>query len=130
MRDGISVNVSVTSPSFSGETLPRWISSIKGSPEDLDVSAVLHTDTDTKLCSLRVAIVNRSETSIYDVPIRIAFESVCAEVEVHELWHADVKAGNGWGKENEVNVKTRTQQWDGQWRFREHSFTLLVLRLE
>ncbi len=102
---------------------------MKGLPSDLDVSAVLHRDPDTELRSLRVAVVNRSETCSYDVPIRPAFEHVGAEVEVHELWHADVKARNGWGKENDVSVKTRTEQWGGRWTFREHSFTLLVLQL-
>ncbi|KAI0716651.1 glycoside hydrolase [Earliella scabrosa] len=129
MRGGSSVNLAVTSPHFSGETLPGWISSVKGFPKDLDASAVLHTDPNTKARSLRVAVVNRSETASYDVPLRVAFENVGAEVEVHELWHADVKARNGWGKENEVSVKTKTERWSGRWTFREHSFTLLILRL-
>lgn len=123
------MNLAVTSPHFSGETLPGWISSVKGFPKDLDASAVLHTDPDTKARSLRVAVVNRSETASYDVPLRVAFENVGAEVEVHELWHADVKARNGWGEENEVSVKTKTEKWSGRWTFREHSFTLLILRL-
>ncbi|KAI1794400.1 glycoside hydrolase [Ganoderma leucocontextum] len=130
MRDGTSIDVSVTSPKFSGDTLPCWISTMKGFPSDLDVSAVLHSDPDTKSRSLRVAVVNRSETSSYDVPVRIAFERVGAQAEVHELWHADVKARNGWGKEDEVSVRTRTGQWGGRCTFREHSFTLLVLQLE
>ena len=110
--------------------MPRWISDIKGFPNDLDVSAVLLTDPGAKTRSMRVAVVNRSETASYNVPIRIAFERVGAQVEIHELWHPDVKARNGWGKENEVSVKQRTASWDGQWTFREHSFTLLVLPLQ
>ncbi len=129
MRDGVAVDLSVASPTFSGETLPRWISSVKGLPNDLDASAVLYTDPDTKTRSLRVAVVNRSETQSYDVPLRVAFETVGAEVEAHELWHADVKARNGWGKENEVSVKSKTEKWTSLWTFREHSFTLLVLSL-
>ena len=130
MRGGTSINVSVTSPTFSGETLPGWISDIKGFPMDLDVSAVSHSNPDTKSRSLRVAVVNRSETTSYDVPVRVAFESIGAHAEVHELWHADVKARNGWERENEVSVRTRTVQWGGRWKFREHSFTLLVLQME
>ena len=129
MRDGVSVNLSVASPAFAGETLPSWISSVKGLPKDLDVSAVLHTDPGNKARSVRIAVVNRSEKESYDVPLRVAFESVGEEVEVHELWHADVRARNGWGKEDEVSVKMRSEKWHGRWTFREHSFTLRVLGL-
>ncbi|TFK80982.1 glycoside hydrolase family 51 protein [Polyporus arcularius HHB13444] len=129
MRDGVALNLSVASPTFSGETLPRWISIVKDLPNDLDASAVLYTDPDTKARSLRVAVVNRSETQSYDVPLRVAFETVGAEVEVYELWHADVKARNGWGNENEVSVKSKSEKWTSRWTFREHSFTMLVLSL-
>jgi hypothetical protein len=40
------------------------------------------------------------------------------EVEVHELWHEDVKARNGWGHEHEVSVKTRKAKWEGKWNIR------------
>ena len=123
------MQVSVASPVFEGETLPTWTSSIKGQPKVLDVSAVLYTDSTTKARSLRVAVVNRDERKAYLVPLRIAFEKVRGEVQVHELWHADVKARNGWGRENEVVVKTRSEEWGGQWTFKEHSFTLLILNL-
>lgn len=124
MRDGTAIRVSVKSPTFGGETLPSWIGPIKGAPFDLDASAVLVGR------SLRLAVVNRSETKTYDVPLRIAFEKVKGEVTVHELWHQDVTARNGWGKEEEVSVKTRKADWTGRWAFREHSFTLFVFDLE
>ena len=130
MRDGTSIKVSVNSPTFAGETLPTWISMIKGAPSELDVSAVLHTDSASGKRSLRIAVVNRSETQAFTIPVRVAFEEDSLkgkEVEVHELWHQDVKARNDWGKENEVSVKTRKEAWSGRWTFREHSFTLLVL---
>ncbi|PSR76770.1 hypothetical protein PHLCEN_2v8222 [Hermanssonia centrifuga] len=128
MRGGISVRVSLNSPAFSGETLPEWISTIKGQPSILDASAVLH---DSSRKSLRVAVVNRSETESYEVPIRVAFAEIAVkEVEVHELWHSDVNAQNGWGRENEVQVRTRRESWHGKWTFREHSFTLLVFELQ
>jgi alpha-L-arabinofuranosidase len=127
MRDGVSVKIQVDSPTFSGETLPKWIAHIKGHPKDLDASAVLCSTAGKK--SLRVAVVNRNERESYEVPLRVAFETIAAEVEVHELWHEDVKARNGWGKEDEVSVKTRKEKWEGKWIFREHSFTLLILEL-
>lgn len=129
MRSGTSIQTSVQSPTFSGETLPEWISSIKGHPKDLDVSAVLAT---TPKRSLRISVINRNEKRAYqDVPIRIAFEDdlVGRDVEVHELWHEDIKAQNGWGHEDEVSVKTRRARWEGKWTFMEHSFTLFVLDL-
>ena len=130
MRDGTSVQVSASSPKFEGETLPTWISKIKGFPDVLDVSAVLRTDPTTKVRSLRVAVLNRSETETYDVPLRVAFERVASDVEVYELWHADVRARNGWEHEDEVSVKARREKWQGWWTFRAHSFTLLMLDLE
>ena len=132
MRDGTSIKVSVNSPTFAGETLPTWISTIKGAPSELDVSAVLHTNSSNGKRSLRIAVVNRSETQAFTIPVRVAFEEDSLkgkEVEVHELWHEDVKARNDWGKENEVSVKTKKEEWSGRWTFREHSFTLLVLEL-
>lgn len=131
MRDGTSVRVSVDSPTFTGETLPTWISTIKGAPSELDVSAVLHKDSEGKR-SLRVAVVNRSEKESFTIPVRVGFVDSAlkgTEVEAHELWHEDVKARNDWGKENEVSVKTKREEWTGSWTFREHSFTLLVLEL-
>lgn len=130
MRGGTSVNLAVASPVYAGETLPQWISTVKGAPKDLDASAVVYVDPDTKARSLRVAVVNRSERESYDVALRVAFERIGDDVEVHELWHADVKARNGWGKENEVSVKRRKEKWGGHWTFREHSFTLLVLNFD
>lgn len=96
MRDGTSIRVSVNSPAFEGETLPTWIGSLKGPPAVLDSSAVVHQSENGER-SIRIAVVNRSETESYTVALRIAFENVAEDVEVHELWHADVKAKNGWG---------------------------------
>lgn len=123
MRGGTAVKVQIDSPVFTGETLPAWISSIKGPPRHLDVSAVLHGGT-----SLRIAVVNRSEGQSYTVPLRIAFANPPEgkEVEVHELWHPDVKVRNGWGKD-EVTVRSSKSSWKSDWTFKEHSFTLLVL---
>jgi len=128
MRGGVSVRVSSTSPTFAEETLPKWISDIKGHPQELDVSAVLQTN-ETGARSLRIAVVNRDEKSSHEVPIRIAFEdAVGKRVEVHELWHKDVRARNSWEKQ-EVGVLSRTETWKEKWTFREHSFTMLVLDL-
>ncbi|EKM57999.1 glycoside hydrolase family 51 protein [Phanerochaete carnosa HHB-10118-sp] len=129
MREGTSVRVSVESPKFTGETLPAWISDIKGRPSVLDAAAAVHI-TENGAYSLRIAVVNRSETESIRTPIRVAYQNThleCADVEVHELWHADVKAKNYWGRENEVSIKTSRARWDREWTFREHSFTLLVL---
>ncbi|KDQ49679.1 glycoside hydrolase family 51 protein [Jaapia argillacea MUCL 33604] len=126
MRGGTSIKVEVDSPVFEGETLPTWISTIKGKPKLLDVSATLHPKA---LC---VAVVNRSEDTTYtDVPLRIASwdaERVkVGRVEAHEIWHEDVKARNGWESKEEVAVKSSTEEWKGSWTFKKHSFTLLVI---
>jgi len=129
MREGVAVRAHVNSPTFKGETLPTWIGTIKGSPKELDVSATIHGS------SLRLAVVNRSETQPHTVKLRVAFNGIKAgaQVEVHELWHADVKATNAFGgNEDNVSTKTSRKEWDPSqpWKFREHSFTLLILELE
>lgn len=129
MREGISVRVSLSSPTFAGETLPTWITDVKGQPSILDASAVLQVDGSGKR-SLRIAVINRSETESFRVPVRVAFEDANLQgtsVEVHELWHKDIHAKNCWDSENEVSVQTSQASWDGEWTFKEHSFTLLVL---
>ena len=129
MRSGTSVRVSLSSPTFAGETLPTWITEVKGQPSILDASAVLQV-TESGKRSLRIAVVNRSETKSFRVPVRVAFEDVNLQdtsVEVHELWHEDIHAKNGWGSENEVSVQTSLATWEGEWTFKEHSFTLLIL---
>lgn len=123
------MRVSLMSPKFAGETLPTWIPNIKGQPSVLDASAVLQVSGNGER-SFRIAVVNRSESESFRVPVRVAFEygsSQGVSVEVHELWHEDVQAKNGWGKETEVSVRTSQANWKGEWTFREHSFTLLVL---
>jgi len=118
MRGGLSVHVSATSPTFGGETLPIWIPAIKGEPYDLDVSTVIYS-SENKEKSLRIAVVNRSESRCYkEVPIRVAFERVekGAEMEVHEIWHGDTRAANGWDDPHNVVTKTRQENWTGNWR--------------
>lgn len=129
MRGGTSVRTSVSSPTFSGETLPGWISGIRGLPSQLDVSAVLQETVKRRLC---VAVVNRAEKEAFaDVPVRIAFENTKeVDVEVHELWHEDLRAVNGWDDPENVKVVNRKDQWTEKWTFKAHSFTLLVIDLD
>ena len=124
MRDGLAISTHISNgPVFTGETLPTWIGTVRGEPAVLDVSAVLVGK------SLRVAVVNRSRDTAYDVGLRIAFESAKA-MQVHEVWHEDVLARNGWGDEENVGVVSSKERWTGHHVFREHSFTLLVIELE
>ncbi|KAI0690402.1 glycoside hydrolase superfamily, partial [Cerioporus squamosus] len=80
MRAGFAVNLSVTSPKSLGRHCHVG-SHVKGLPNDLDASAVLVHRPATKASSLRVAVVNRSETQSYEVPLRVAFETVGPEME-------------------------------------------------
>ncbi len=59
-------------------------------------------------------MMNRNETETCHVPLRIVFENVRAEAEVHELWHADVTA------RNEMSVKMHSEKWGGQRTSQEH----------
>ncbi|TCD60771.1 hypothetical protein EIP91_009540 [Steccherinum ochraceum] len=123
MRGGTSIRTAVASPTFAGETLPTWISTVKGLSAHLDVSAVLHANPD-RVC---IAVVNRAEKDAFvAVPVRIGhgFDVDETEVEVHEMWHADVKAVNGWDDPDKVKVASRREKWTGQRTFREHSLTL------
>ncbi|KAI0318050.1 glycoside hydrolase [Amylostereum chailletii] len=131
MRDGSAVRVQIsgTAPRFTGETLPTWISSVRGPSSVLDASAVLVGS------SLRLAIVNRSLDEAFDVPLRLAFKAVADKpLTVHEVWHPDAFARNGWGGDGELGpdnvvTKTWTEKWTGRYKFKAHSFTLLVFDL-
>lgn len=131
-EDAVSVTAKVVNGDrFTGETLPTWISTVRGPPEVLDVSAVVCRSGNVNR-SLRISVVNRSRDKAYDIPIRIAFEEIRADhqVQVHEVWHEDINARNGWCKdENNVSVKTWTDRWNGRWQFKEHSFTMLIVEL-
>lgn len=130
MRGGTSIRTSVSSPKFTGETLPAWIPTIKGPPSELDVSAVIHRNysgqNKTKLC---LAVVNRSRDRAFkDVPVSVAFEDARdLEVEVCEMYETDLRAVNGWEDKERVGFTTRKERWSEKWTFREHSFTLLVI---
>jgi alpha-N-arabinofuranosidase len=134
MRDGISVSVSINSPTYAGETLPTWVGDVKGPSKVIDASAVMVTSASGGK-SYRIAVINRSYDTAYEVPIRIAFASSVdgegakkVEVEARELYHPEVTAKNTFEKEDEVKLETtRKEGWEGKWRFREHSFTLLVI---
>jgi hypothetical protein len=138
MRDGVSipVHLSGAEPTYSGETLPTWIINACGPTSVLDASAVLCADgSDSK--SLRLAVVNRSMDTTYEhVPIRIAFRNVAqTPVQVREIWHENAFAKNGWGTEGEptednVTVKTWTEEWTGAYTFKPHSFTLFIIGVE
>lgn len=129
----VSVNAKVVNGDrYDGETLPTWIGTIRGKPEVLDISAVLcQAGNGPTGRSIRIAVVNRSRDKSYNVPVRLAFETPPKQVEVHEVWHEDVNARNGFGEglEDNVGVRTTTEKWDSRWTFKEHSFTLLVLDL-
>lgn len=129
-KNAVAVTAKVVNgDKFVGETLPTWISTVRGPPEILDVSAVVCDDEDNGR-SLRVAVVNRSPDKRYHIPVRIAFQTKLKTVEVHEVWHKDANARNGWGAdENKVTVNTWTQPWMGGWDFKPHSFVLLIIKL-
>jgi alpha-L-arabinofuranosidase len=129
MRGGTAVQVSLSSGAYSGETLPQWLGVVAGPRRELDASASLVT-LDGGRRSLRLAVVNRGETTDYaNVPIRVlgVDGAEVEEVEVHELWHQDVKVRNTWEQPEVVTVQTRREKWTGHWTFRAHSFTLLVI---
>ena len=132
MRGGTSVRTSVSSPKFTGETLPSWIPNLKGHPSHLDVSAVIHDGSnDKKAKRLSLAVINRAERDAFvDVPVRVAFDQGCATTaDVYELWDEDVKAVNRWEDPDRVRVHHRRERWGGKWTFKEHSFTLLIIEL-
>jgi alpha-N-arabinofuranosidase len=127
VRGGTAVRVALRSATFAGETLPRALGVVRGPLAELDASAVRSADGR----ALVLAVVNRAPATAYaGLPVRVAFAKLGEDVEVHELWHEDLKARNMWGEEEQVKVVTRKEKWTGAWTFREHSFTMLVFRLE
>ncbi|KAF8182674.1 glycoside hydrolase family 51 protein [Pholiota molesta] len=137
---GASLAVHVTTPSpaqhvYSGPTVPKFVHDLTVHTPDaakltkyVDVSAVLATTAQgTK--EVRLAIVNRSETEAFDVPVRFGPEAkVKGEVVVHEVWHEDLRASNWFGEEK-VRVVTRRERFVGTVEVKRHSFQILVFEL-
>lgn len=130
---GTSLDVSVitSSPSdyYTGPTVPPFTQNLAiHSPDSkkltkyIDVSAVLSSTTlGTK--EIRLAIVNRHENSAFDVPIHFGPNSqgVAEEITVHEVWHEDLRASNGFDGEK-VRTVVKQQRFSGIYKVNSHSF--------
>ncbi|KAF9558449.1 glycoside hydrolase family 51 protein [Agrocybe pediades] len=130
---GSSLNIHVGgSPTYSRETVPKFIHDLDAhAPESakgtklIDVSAVLSEDGK----EVRVAVVNRSDEEEFTVPILFGPETqVKDEVTVHEVWHEDLRAKNGFDGQN-VKTVVRTEAWKGIYVLKKHSFQILVFTL-
>lgn len=131
---GSSLDVYVTTPSnsdsgiYTGPTVPKFVQDLTVHTPDsrkltkyVDVSTVLAT-TDSGTRQIRIAIVNRNETEEYDVPIILGRDvSVKELIEVHEVWHEDLKATNWFGDEK-VKAAKREEKFTGTYHLKRHSF--------
>ncbi|KAF8970851.1 glycoside hydrolase family 51 protein [Flammula alnicola] len=136
---GSSLSVHVTNPApsltYIGPTVPKFVHDLSVHTPDfskltkfVDVSAVLApTEQGTK--EIRIAIVNRSDVEEFDVPILFGPQtSVKDQVTAHEVWHDDLKAGNGFDEEK-VKTVVRTEKFTGSYKLKKHSFQILVFEL-
>ncbi|KDR71905.1 hypothetical protein GALMADRAFT_253689 [Galerina marginata CBS 339.88] len=135
---GSSLSVYVDTPSpgltYTGPNVPKFIHDLSVHTPDsakltkfVDVSAVLASTGQGN--ELRIAIVNRSEELEFDVPIIIGPQAnVNHEFTVHEVWHEDLKASNGF-EEEQVKVVVKKEQFSGTYHLKKHSFQILVFQL-
>lgn len=125
---GSSLDVHVDSPSYTGVTVPAFISQLGAhTPASgqltkyVDVSAVL------KDREIRVAAVNRSDVD--DFEVRFAFgplAQVQDSIQVYEVWSQNLGDGNNF-KENggeKVGTVSKQGKLDGQGKYllKKHSF--------
>ncbi|KIK64082.1 glycoside hydrolase family 51 protein [Collybiopsis luxurians FD-317 M1] len=134
LMQGTSLNVHVSSPVYSGKTVPDWVEKLEnktGGDEKLtkfiDVSAVLSDARD----EIRVAIVNKHATDAYTIPIRFgpACKVVGETVKVFEVWSPNLKDNNGWDGER-VQTVEKEESWTGEYSVKRHSFQVLVFRID
>lgn len=129
---GTSLAVHVTTPSpattYVGPTVPSFIQDLTVHTPDsakltkyVDVSAVLASLSERKR-EIRVAIVNRSDTDAFSVPILFGPNADVAEtITIHEVWSADLKDGNGFDGEK-IKTVTREEKFTGIYVLKKHSF--------
>ena len=129
---GASLSVHVTTPSpdhvYSGPTVPKFVHdltvrtpSFSKSTKFVDVSAVLAV-VSQNIKEIRIAIVNRSDSVDFEVPILFGpAVSVQNEVTVHQVWHEDIRARNGFDEEK-VKVAVTMERFTGIFKLKKHSF--------
>ncbi|KAF7327234.1 Glycoside hydrolase family 51 protein [Mycena kentingensis (nom. inval.)] len=121
---------------YDGPTEPAFIANLAkhapsaGKPTKwIDVSAVLSADEK----QIRIALLNRHDSKAFSVPIvfALAGKQLGADVTVHEVYHEDLGAKNGWDGEK-VKTVVRREVWEkekGVYEAKAHSFQVLVFDL-
>ncbi|KAF8589969.1 glycoside hydrolase family 51 protein [Ramaria rubella] len=134
---GTSLDLTVLSSSYTGPTVPSFVQSLTAhtSPPTrltklIDASAVLAPHG----THVRLALLNRSATQSFDIPVRFAdgahgprVEHGC-EVEIHEVWHNDLKAGNSF-EDEKVRTRTRKEVFTGTYHLKANSFQIIIFPL-
>ncbi|PPQ94930.1 hypothetical protein CVT25_004416 [Psilocybe cyanescens] len=135
---GSSLSVHVDNPAstltYAGPTVPKFVQDLNISTPDsakltkfVDVSAVLAITGQGK--EIRIAIVNRSDDTDFKVPILFGPQvSVKEDFVVHEVWHEDLKASNGFDGEK-VNTVIKNERFKGNYELKKHSFQILVFQV-
>ncbi|EJT98458.1 glycoside hydrolase family 51 protein [Dacryopinax primogenitus] len=121
---GSSLQVSVSSPIYTGKTRPEWIQHVCP-PPFVDVSAVLSEDGK----EVRLAVVNRHPEADQELEIHFAGVDVGAAVRVYEVWHEEGLGVRNWFGEERVRVEERKEQVREKLRVKKHSFTLWCFTL-
>ncbi|KAG5637929.1 hypothetical protein H0H81_002589 [Sphagnurus paluster] len=128
---GSSLDVYVKTPSpatvYTGPTVPKFVHDLTVHTPDyakltkyVDVSAVLATEGDRR--QVRVAIVNRSDTEAFTVPILFGPNTQVSEnLKVYEVWSADLKDANGF-EEERVKTFVKDEVFSGTYDLKKHSF--------
>ncbi|TFK32901.1 glycoside hydrolase family 51 protein [Crucibulum laeve] len=136
---GSSLNVHVTTPShnvnYTGPTVPKFIQDITLHTPDstkltryVDVSAVLAITAESGH-EIRIAIVNRSDSQEFNVPLVFGPNATVADAfTIHEVWHEDLKANNGFDGEK-VKTVIKEGKFTGSYLLKKHSFQVLVFTL-
>lgn len=122
---GSALNIHVASPAYTGLTVPSFTQNLGAHTPDLakltkyiDASAVLNNN------EIRVAIVNRSDTNSFRVPISFGPNvRVKNNIVVFEVWDEDIHAKNSFDQPEKVKtIIKEVSDFDGIYALKAHSF--------
>ncbi|KAG6917636.1 hypothetical protein DXG01_001743 [Tephrocybe rancida] len=136
LMQGSSLDVFVSAPSpksfYTGPTVPKFVQDLTAHTPDngkltkyVDVSAVLSADKK----EVRVAIVNRSDTEAFTIPILFGpAVTVAVDFKIHEVWSDNIKDSNTFGAEK-IQTVIKDAKFTGSFELKKHSFQILVFTL-
>lgn len=130
-----ALGLHVDSPSYKGETLPKWIGGLRDSHNlspkcaYIDVSAVFSPGD--QLGRVAISVVNRHPTAEAVVAIKFFHYKAGGEYKTYSVYHRSIDAMNTFEDPTNVEIEEGHGSWktdsEIQLTMKEHSSTMLVV---